>query len=173
MQVHSRYCRDVAAVAPPCPRSSIHPDQTTCQSITHTSCHELGVLPPLPLQRSRTRPPAPSTCTYHHDLQHHSVLRRSVESAWLDLAPPWVIVLLVSCRRWRRRDGVRQDSSGGSFLFLAGGAEPVGGGAGVDDVGVEGEAIDDGGGQSWVGEGGSPFICNWLRLVWAEMPWLG
>ena len=30
-------------------------------------------------------------------------------------------------------------------------------GAGLDDVGVEGEPVDDGGGEAGVGEGGAPF----------------
>ena len=38
-----------------------------------------------------------------------------------------------------------------------GGAQPVGVGAGGDDVGVEGEPVDDGGAEPRVGEGGCPF----------------
>ena len=41
-------------------------------------------------------------------------------------------------------------SGGGSFLRGAGGAQPVGVGAGGDDVGAEGEAVDHGGGQAGV-----------------------
>ena len=37
-----------------------------------------------------------------------------------------------------------------------GGAQAVGLGAGLDDVGVEGEAVDDGGGEAGVGEDGCP-----------------
>jgi hypothetical protein len=35
--------------------------------------------------------------------------------------------------------------------------EPVAGGAGLDDVGLVGDAVDDGGGESWVDEGLGPF----------------
>src|ERR1022692_5045666 len=38
-----------------------------------------------------------------------------------------------------------------------GGAQPVGVGAGGDDVGVVGEPVDDGGAEPGVGEGGRPF----------------
>ena len=38
-----------------------------------------------------------------------------------------------------------------------GGAQPVGVGAGLDDVGVVGEPVDDGGAEAGVGEGGGPF----------------
>jgi hypothetical protein len=41
--------------------------------------------------------------------------------------------------------------------LLAGGLEAVGVGAGFDDVGVEGEPVDDRGAQAWVGEGAGPF----------------
>src|SRR5690625_3957009 len=46
---------------------------------------------------------------------------------------------------------------GGASVLCSGGSEPVGVGAGVDDVGVEGESVDDGRGQARVGEGGAPF----------------
>src|SRR5215471_8065594 len=39
---------------------------------------------------------------------------------------------------------------------LAGGPEPVGVGAGLDDVGVEGEAVDDCRAEARVGEGAGP-----------------
>src|SRR5919108_3260158 len=45
----------------------------------------------------------------------------------------------------------------GSALAGSGGAQPVGVGAGVDDVRVEGEPVDDGGAEPGVGEGGGPF----------------
>ena len=45
-------------------------------------------------------------------------------------------------------------SGGGSLLRGAGGAQPVGVGAGGDDVGAEGEPVDHGGGEAGVGEGG-------------------
>ena len=54
----------------------------------------------------------------------------------------------------------------GVFGLALGVGESVGLGSGLDDGAAEGESVDDGGGQAWVGEGGSPFICNWLRLVW-------
>src|ERR1700735_4468347 len=38
-----------------------------------------------------------------------------------------------------------------------GGAEPVGLGAGLEDVGVEGDPVDDRGDQAGVGEDGAPF----------------
>ena len=37
------------------------------------------------------------------------------------------------------------------------GAEAVGLSAGFEDVGVEGDAVDDGGDQAWVGEHSAPF----------------
>jgi len=46
------------------------------------------------------------------------------------------------------------------FLAASGGlagAQPVGLGAGFEDVGVEGDAVDDGGDRAWVGEDGAPF----------------
>src|SRR6266568_2876000 len=54
-------------------------------------------------------------------------------------------------------------ASGGRSSGLAGlvaglgGAQPVGVGAGLDDVRVEGEPVDDGGAEPGVGEGGGPF----------------
>ena len=45
---------------------------------------------------------------------------------------------------------------GGLGLFL-GCAQPVAVGPGLDDVGVEGEPVDDGGGQAGVGERPAPF----------------
>ena len=57
---------------------------------------------------------------------------------WPDLAPPW------------GRLGVA------SFLGSCAG-EPVAVGAGLDDVGVEGEPVDDGGCEAGVGEGVAPF----------------
>src|SRR5262249_55756122 len=46
--------------------------------------------------------------------------------------------------------------SGSGGLPGFGGAQPVGVGAGVDDVGVEGEPVDDGRAEPRVGEGGGP-----------------
>ena len=51
----------------------------------------------------------------------------------------------------------------GHLLAGAGGGESVGLGAGVDDVGVEGEPVDDGGGQSGVGEGVAPLAERGVR----------
>src|SRR2546430_2209484 len=51
--------------------------------------------------------------------------------------------------------GVRLSGPGGVVAGL-GGAQPVGVGAGGDDVRVEGEPVDDGGAQPRVGEGGCP-----------------
>ena len=39
--------------------------------------------------------------------------------------------------------------------------EPVGLGAGFDDVGVVGDPVDDGGDEAGVGDDGAPFIWNW------------
>src|SRR5258705_2516480 len=52
--------------------------------------------------------------------------------------------------------GVRLSGPGGLVAGL-GGAQPVGVGAGGDDVGVEGEPVDDGGAEPGVGEGAGPF----------------
>src|SRR5258705_3550490 len=52
--------------------------------------------------------------------------------------------------------GVRLSGPGGLVAGL-GGAQPVGVGAGGDDVRVEGEPVDDGGAEPGVGEGGGPF----------------
>src|SRR5437588_8772744 len=52
--------------------------------------------------------------------------------------------------------GVRLYGPGGLVAGL-GGAEPVGVGAGGDDVRVEGEPVDDGGAEPGVGEGAGPF----------------
>src|SRR5580700_7004152 len=52
--------------------------------------------------------------------------------------------------------GVRLSGPGGVVACL-GGAQPVGVGAGGDDVRVEGEPVDDGRTQPRVGEGGGPF----------------
>lgn len=41
--------------------------------------------------------------------------------------------------------------------------EPVAGGAGLDDVGVVGDAVDDGGGEAWVCEGFGPFAERRVR----------
>jgi len=41
--------------------------------------------------------------------------------------------------------------------------EPVAGGAGLDDVGAVGDAVDDGGGEAWVGEGFGPFAERCVR----------
>ena len=51
--------------------------------------------------------------------------------------------------------GVRLSGPGGVVAGL-GGAQPVGVGAGGDDVRVEGEPVDDGGAQPRVSEGGCP-----------------
>jgi hypothetical protein len=51
-----------------------------------------------------------------------------------------------------------------------GGAQPVGVGAGLDDVGVEGEPVDDGRAQPGVGEGTGPFNWNWLKFPIAVLP---
>ncbi len=44
-------------------------------------------------------------------------------------------------------------AAGGGFA----GAEPVGLGAGLEDVGVEGDPVDDRGDQAGLGEDGAPF----------------
>jgi hypothetical protein len=43
----------------------------------------------------------------------------------------------------------------------AGGAQPVAVAAGLQDVGVEGETVDDGGGQARIREGMAPFKWDW------------
>ena len=48
-------------------------------------------------------------------------------------------------------------AGGGSLLRGSGGAEPVGVGAGGDDVAAEGEPVDHGCCEPGVGEGGAPF----------------
>src|SRR5215211_6811408 len=45
----------------------------------------------------------------------------------------------------------------GSVPGFVGGVEPVRPRAGLDDVSVEGESVDDGSGEPGVGEGGAPF----------------
>ena len=66
-------------------------------------------------------------------------------------------------RKAPRRVRIRNPLSGKhrapqeAFPVGSGGAEPVGVAAGGDDVGAEGESVDDRGGQSRVGEGGAPF----------------
>ena len=60
-------------------------------------------------------------------------------------------------------------SCGGSFPAGPGGAEAVGVGAGADDVGVEGEAVNDGRCEPGVGEGLAPFNWDWHMFVWAQM----
>ena len=42
--------------------------------------------------------------------------------------------------------------------------EPVAGGAGLDDVGAVGDAVDDSGCEAFVGEGFGPFNWNWHTL---------
>src|SRR5487761_698678 len=51
--------------------------------------------------------------------------------------------------RWR--------SGPGGLVAGPGGAQPVGVGAGLDDVGFVGELVDDRGAEPGVGEGGGPF----------------
>ena len=46
---------------------------------------------------------------------------------------------------------------------MAGDAEPVGLGAGLDDVGVEGDAVDDGGDEAGVGDDFAPFAEGEVR----------
>jgi hypothetical protein len=41
--------------------------------------------------------------------------------------------------------------------------EPVADGAGLDDVGAVGDAVDDGGGKAWVGEGLGPLAERGVR----------
>ena len=60
-------------------------------------------------------------------------------------------------------------SGGGCLPVGPGGAQAVGVGAGVDDVGVEGEAVNDGRGEPGVGEGLAPFNWDWHMFVWAQM----
>ncbi len=52
---------------------------------------------------------------------------------------------------------------GPTCAALAGGAEPVGLGAGFDDVGVEGGAVDDGGDEAGVGDDLAPFAEGEVR----------
>ena len=47
-------------------------------------------------------------------------------------------------------------ASGSLVAFAFRGAQPEGVGAGLDDVGVEGEPVDDGGAEAGVGEGAVP-----------------
>ena len=64
---------------------------------------------------------------------------------------------------WPQHLGV--EGSAGSFAAAGGfaGAESVGLGAGLEDVGVEGDPVDDGGDQAGVGEHGSPFAEGQVR----------
>lgn len=88
-------------------------------------------------------------------------------------APP-AYAFTTATEKRRHRNGVERKSSTcrGRLLplkprpqfavpFAAGGgragAEAVGLGAGFEDVGVEGDAVDDGGDQAGVGEDGAPF----------------
>ena len=64
---------------------------------------------------------------------------------------------LVACLWVTARDQRWGSGGGGCLLGGAGRAEAVGVGAGLDDVGVEGEPVHDGGGEAGVGEGGAPF----------------
>src|SRR4029453_803780 len=45
------------------------------------------------------------------------------------------------------------------------GAEPVGLGAGLENVGVEGDPVHDRGDEAGVGEDGAPFIRGWHMLI--------
>jgi hypothetical protein len=64
---------------------------------------------------------------------------------------------------------------GFSWVFAAAGglagAEPVGLGAGLEDVGVEGDPVDDRGDQAGVGEDGAPFIRGWHMLILRDCGW--
>ena len=57
-----------------------------------------------------------------------------------------------------RRGGSCWECSTGAFAPSGGlaGAESVGLGAGLEDVGVEGDAVDDGGDEAWVWEDRAP-----------------
>src|SRR5262249_49673559 len=62
----------------------------------------------------------------------------------------------------------RGENFGPGFRWASGvrwfaGAEPVGLGAGLEDVGVEGDPVDDGGNEPGVGEDGSPFAERQVR----------
>jgi hypothetical protein len=59
---------------------------------------------------------------------------------------------------------VTSAGSGSGLVAVLGGAQPVGVGAGGDDVGVEGEPVDDGSAEAGVGEGAGPFHWNWLKF---------
>lgn len=53
--------------------------------------------------------------------------------------------------------GMAVARGGGLLSGAAGGLESIGLGAGLDDVGVEREPVDDGRGEARIGEGGAPF----------------
>jgi hypothetical protein len=59
-------------------------------------------------------------------------------------------------------------SAGGAPL--AGVGQPVGGGAGLDDLPGEGEPVDDGRAEARVGEGLGPANWNWLKFPIAVLP---
>ena len=51
------------------------------------------------------------------------------------------------------------------------GGEPVGPGAGLEDVGVEGDPVDDGRDEAWVREDGAPLIRGWHMLILGDSGW--
>jgi hypothetical protein len=65
------------------------------------------------------------------------------------------------------------DKAGWSGGFAAaaglGGTEPEAVGAGLDDVGVERDPVDDGGDQAGVGDDGAPLIWGWLMFVLKDL----
>jgi hypothetical protein len=73
-----------------------------------------------------------------------------------------------SRREFWPRPGVMTAAGLAGFGAAGGGlagAEPVGLGAGLEDVGVEGDPVDDRGDQAGVGEDGAPFIRGWHMLI--------
>jgi hypothetical protein len=49
--------------------------------------------------------------------------------------------------------------------------KPVADGSGFDDLAGEGEPVDDGGAEPWVGEGFGPAIRGWHMLILRDCGW--
>jgi len=58
--------------------------------------------------------------------------------------------------------------------FGLGRAQPEAVGSGLDDMGVEGEPVNNGGDESGITNHLTPLNWNWHRFVWMDLPcWLG